>query len=580
MNRIRTGQFLYGSAPRRTCTQIGAWMPLLALVLAFMVSAPSTAQMSDYERSKLSEAINQQILQPDSTVFDGTQFSAGVTKSQAGKYLNDYTRAVNRAVNAVNGLTSSARNSEEGQQSTQRVQQLLNTHKAIKTAYENFSIGTEVLSESSSPDVAISPESTLELAALNAQLDDLDQKLENAIYTRNGFLPEATIEEAESFFQSISDALSDATQLYNNLPSTMRSTRDGNQAYYRLNTLTQTQRVMRSDLISHLEKQRLKKKQLAATEASENLKNLSNRLRDLLNGSVMTDGEFLNHISIETAEQHTRIVQSVTNDLYNALRQPGSTQSQREEANRLWNQGRNIQNTYTRFRATTVRRQAAADFDKRQQALAERTAQMQEEQRLQAEQAAVAKAAADKAEAEAIAVSTEWYNLAIPNYKQMDITNGFIRWTDGPPSYRVIMNTALAERDKGNLSDFHVNAFAAYIDERLDSYPALDKYQPGDVDYAIDLLRTRHANTGITLKSAWMLYPNWDIHRNSLGAILSRSRLGYVTYDDPSGYHCIVRKFLVREEYAGSGLYERTNVTPFQGLRFQACDSVEEQSGD
>lgn len=90
--------------------------------LAIGLAAPSLTgeaamaqTITSYEQQKIDDAMRSPKLAERPDLFDGQRFVPGTDLREANRYMNDFIRASNRAVQTFNGLTSSAQNSASGE---------------------------------------------------------------------------------------------------------------------------------------------------------------------------------------------------------------------------------------------------------------------------------------------------------------------------------------------------------------------------------------------------------------------------------------------------------------------------------
>lgn len=202
---------------------------------------------------------------------------------------------------------------------------------------------------------------------------------------------------------------------------------------------------------------------------------------------------------------------------------------------------------------------------------------------VRAQQEAVkARAAAVKAEKEAARqakaagiepTGEDWRNSYIPNLKELETRDGFFQWPWSQPSWKAVADKAAEEQKKGALGSTQVAMFTDFVRDKAGQWPAVPRLdEAGDAQYAIEMIRKRESADGLTVVDLWISRDDWKIQRNNLGVILSRTKPGYMLYEDPSGEGCILKQFWIKEPYAGGEKYERTSSWRYARLRFQNCD--------
>jgi hypothetical protein len=186
-----------------------------------------------------------------------------------------------------------------------------------------------------------------------------------------------------------------------------------------------------------------------------------------------------------------------------------------------------------------------------------------------ADQAEAAKAQAAKAKLS----GPDWQNSYIPNIKELESHDGFFQWPWSAPSWEAVVEKAEQEQEKGSLGPEQVEMFKEFILSKVDAWPAVPRVDdPEDAEYALEMIEERESESGLEVEGLWISRGDWKIQRNALGAIISRSKPGYILYEDPSGEGCILKELWIQEPYAGDGRYEQTSKWRYAKLRFQSCD--------
>lgn len=221
-----------------------------------------------------------------------------------------------------------------------------------------------------------------------------------------------------------------------------------------------------------------------------------------------------------------------------------------------------------------VAAQRAAD---RKQAAESRAAAMRAQQEaVRARAAAVKaeKAAAAQAKAAGIEpTGPNWRNSYIPNIQELQSADGFFQWSWSAPSWEAVTEKAAQEREKGALGSAQLRLFKDFVLEKTDEWPTVARVdEAGDARYALEMIRKREEADGLNVVDLWISRGEWKIQRNALGAILSRTKPGYLLYADPSGKGCILKQLWIKEPYAGGSSYEKATGWRYAKIRFQSCD--------
>ncbi|MGB7302312.1 MAG: hypothetical protein WBD34_23600 [Burkholderiaceae bacterium] len=167
----------------------------------------------------------------------------------------------------------------------------------------------------------------------------------------------------------------------------------------------------------------------------------------------------------------------------------------------------------------------------------------------------------------------DWNNSFIPNIAQLKRLDGFFQWPWSQPSWKAVLDKAAAEQEKGRLGSTQVKQFTDLVLGSAATWPAVGRVDnAGDAQYVLDMVRLRESTAGLEIVDLWISRGNWNIQRNAIGAILSRTKPGYMLYKDPSGQACILKELWVKEAYAGGSDYEKATAWRYSKVRFQSCD--------
>ncbi len=224
--------------------------------------------------------------------------------------------------------------------------------------------------------------------------------------------------------------------------------------------------------------------------------------------------------------------------------------------------------------AQTEAEAKAAERKREAEARAAAVRAQQEEIKARAAAVKAEKEAARQAKAAGVAPTGEdWQNSYIPNPKELKTRDGFFQWPWSAPSWKAVTDKAAEEQKKGALGSTQVAMFTDLVRDKADEWPAVPRLDDaGDAGYALDMIRKRESADGLKVVDLWISRSDWKIQRNNLGVILSRTKPGYMLYEDPSGQGCILKQFWIKEPYAGGEKYEKTSSWRYARLRFQDCD--------
>ena len=198
-----------------------------------------------------------------------------------------------------------------------------------------------------------------------------------------------------------------------------------------------------------------------------------------------------------------------------------------------------------------------------------------QQQEIKARAAAVKaeKAAAAQAKADGVEPSgPDWQNSYIPNIRELETREGFFQWPWSAPSWQAVMEKAASEQKNRKLGASQVTLFRDFILGKASQWPPVARVEAvEDAQYALDMIRKRETANGLKIVDLWISRANWKIHKNAVGAIISRSKPGYMLYRDPSDQGCILKQLWISEDYAGNGSYEKASSWRYARLRLQSC---------
>jgi hypothetical protein len=169
---------------------------------------------------------------------------------------------------------------------------------------------------------------------------------------------------------------------------------------------------------------------------------------------------------------------------------------------------------------------------------------------------------------------TDWQNAYIPNIRELSSHDGFFQWPwSSAPSWKSVIDKAAEEQNQGALGSTQVAAFKKFVLDKADEWPPVARVEfVDDAGYALEMIRKGESAEGLNVVDLWISRGGWRLQQNSQGAILSRTKPGYLLYKDPSNQGCILRQFWIKEPYVGESNYEPASDWSYVNIRFQSCD--------
>ena len=351
-----------------------------------------------------------------------------------------------------------------------------------------------------------------ELAPMVEQLEEVESMLADGTFADGDFALTVSNQEAATFSNTIRNKLRTAKSEYTRLPRKIRTSKEADDQWYRMDALLKT---------------------------SEGFSEARQRHARVL------------------AEQHSQ-----------ALAAPEATKTQTSPA-AVPAATRQVDNA-----ALTEAQAKAAEAKKAAEAHAAARRALQEQTSARAAAVKAEKEAAARAKAAGVEPSgPDWQNSYIPNIAELESADGFFQWPWSAPSWKAVTDKAAAEQKKGAMGSSQVELFENFVLDKADEWPAVPRLEHGgDAQYALDMIRKRESADGLEVVDLWISRPDWKIQRNALGVILSRTKPGYLLYRDPGGDGCILKQLWIKEPYAGGSKYEITSSWRYARLRFQSCD--------
>ena len=362
------------------------------------------------------------------------------------------------------------------------------------------------------PSLALAENYPQELAPMVVPLEEVEAMMGNGTFSNGEFSLTVSKRDASTFAKTVKKKLHTAKSEYTRLPRSIRSSKEADKQWYRMDALIKTSKGFSKALNRHA---RALAEQGAHQAAAPNAA-----------------------ANAQPAPSHAPPVDQAAEKRADQARAEATDRKRVADA-----------------RAAAVRAQQA---EIRARAAA-----------VKAEKQAAAKARAEGVEP----TGPDWQNSYIPNIEELQSRDGFFQWPWSAPSWKAVTDKAALEQQKGALGSTQVAMFKDFVLDQADDWPAVPRTQDaGDAQYALDMIRKRESADGLDIVDLWISRGNWKIQRNALGAILSRTKPGYLLYKDPSGEGCILKQLWIKEPYAGGSSYEKTPSWRYAKLRFQSCD--------
>jgi hypothetical protein len=352
-----------------------------------------------------------------------------------------------------------------------------------------------------------------ELGPMVVQLEEVEAMLADGTFVDGDFALTVSNQAAATFAKTIKNKLRTAKSEYTRMPRKVRTTKEADAQWYRMDALIKTSDGFSAALQRH--------------------------------ARALAEGQSQAPADIEAATASPTPAATVPT----APRQTGSA-------------------------APTEAQVRAAEAKKAAEAHAAARRALQEQTQARAAAVKAEKEAAARAKAAGIEPSgPDWQNSYIPNIAELESADGFFQWPWSAPSWKAVTEKAALEQQKGALGPGQVELFKDFVLDKADAWPSVPRLDHGgDAQYALDMIRKRESADGLEVVDLWISRPDWKIQRNALGAILSRSKPGYLLYRDPSGEGCILKQLWIKEPYAGGSNYEKTSSWRYARIRFQSCD--------
>lgn len=235
----------------------------ILLMLIALNAKPLLAQMGDYERTKLLEVMNASAVQENTDYFNGHEFNPNANIDDALNYMNAYTKGVNKAVQVVNGLSSPARNSDEGRELVNRVREKIEYSKAMTNRFRAFEREKKALaarqqSESESPaQTHTQPPKVADqqmnevFAPIQNLLTGLSELLDNGTFDGEDFSISVSAEIANKYNQDFFNALNAAISEYNALPAQLKNSSQAKSTLEQISRYQSTARKLNGALANH-----------------------------------------------------------------------------------------------------------------------------------------------------------------------------------------------------------------------------------------------------------------------------------------------------------------------------------------
>lgn len=300
-----------------------------------------------------------------------------------------------------------------------------------------------------------------ELAPMVEPLDAVEAMMADGTYANGEFSTAVSPRDASAIANTIKNRLRNAKSEYSRLPRNVRSSKEADKQWYRMDALIKTSDGFSAALQRH------------AKAVAE---------RDAANANAHAVPATTPVAPVATMPQ---------------VAAPSTRQTEAEAK--------------------------AAERKREAEARAAALRAQQEQVRARAAEVQAEKEAATRARAAGVEPSgDDWQNAYIPNIKELQSHDGFFQWPWSAPSWKAVTDKAAAEQAKGALGSGQVARFTDFVLDKAGAWPAVPRVDDaGDAQYALDMIRKRETADGLKVVDLWISRGDWKIQRNGLGVIES-----------------------------------------------------------
>lgn len=294
--------------------------------------------MSDYERQKIEQVLHAKAVEKNPDIFDGKRFNPDSDLDTAYTYMNGFVRGMNKAVSAINGMSGTARNSEEGQNLLAEAQDKLAYSKAMTSSFRAFEAAKKAAPAAATATASAAASDSggdgltdEQRAPVAGPLDEIDAMMVQGIFDGAEIDMTVTTKEANAFADAFIDKTNAATKALNAMPGDLRRTPGGKALFGRVNTRLKEARALRKALSTHAEaRKEFEAAASTAPTASASASGGDPATRAALDAfdALMADGRydgkaFRENVPLEDAEAFNKEAVAAANAANDALKAGG-----------------------------------------------------------------------------------------------------------------------------------------------------------------------------------------------------------------------------------------------------------------
>lgn len=229
-----------------------------ALAACFLFAGIAHAQMSDYEREKIERVLYAPAVEKNLEIFDGEAFNPDADLDAAYTYMTGFVNGMNKAVTAINGMSGTARSSEEGQKLLAEAQDKLAYSKAMTNGFRAFekrkkaepSTAAAAGGEAGGDEGGLTEAQSAPVAEPLARLDAL---MESGLFDGAEIDMTVTTDEADAFADEFLGNANAAAKALNAMPRELRLTPGGKDLFAQVSERLKQAKALRSALTTHAE---------------------------------------------------------------------------------------------------------------------------------------------------------------------------------------------------------------------------------------------------------------------------------------------------------------------------------------
>ncbi len=553
----------------------------LLLLLAALLLSGNAWSLSDYQRRQIVSHLDSSAMAESTALFDGSQFVAGTSVSDATNHINAYTKAMNKAVRNWNKLPGGDKNSAEGRALLERIQAAMARQKAMKQALP--ALKAEQASGGGSSGPMLKPASGVgEAAAAETKMNATDRqrmlgyldsqalRQDKSLFDGQAFVTDASAQAARQYHQAYQNKLKYTLRTWNRMVSALsKATTEGQAMAERVRQAEAWGQAMAADYPRLEQAANQAKQQLQAASRQAAAQSQADKAAHKAECQQFLDTA----LTPLRREPMTRLVLQ----MQNGKAYIGSPEEVNKHAT-----------VATEFDAACK----ALDLD----LITAKPCWFAKNNPVQDPKTACA-AARQGPELIRAAVLNHVRRGAssiggshVQSLQQFQERNGWLTY-EGPVRFKthLLEGQAIPPAVKENARELLASAglegesdkvwggqdkrlatLRAEVEKTAAGWPMpADQGSNYSSELAGKTIKNWHPDA--KLHKAWLNRSSWKIHKNALGAILRRTLPGYVLFKLPDDPYCQLRSYTLTEQYAGGGNYEPASGVGIGYVRFQNC---------